>query len=138
MALTNPFDGITITQSDVLNYYPALSDHLELAEGTDIDNEINQALCQFWDDLKDQFRGIYNDSKLADLRDFEKSKPIERKISYMVVATVLVNHGEPEMGQHFKEKADAVMITDLAFSDDVLVSKDEKEGKGLRQIQFGR
>ncbi len=137
MALTNPFENISIETSDVVEYYPALTDHLEASE-TDVTHEINQALCQLWDDLKDQFRDVYEDSKIKELRDFEASKPIERKICYQVIANVLLNHGSPEQGAIFQEKANTINITDIAFSEDSTVSDDEKLGVGLKSVQFGR
>ena len=95
MALLNPFTGITIVQGDVENYFPRISDYLSSSE-TDITHEINQALCQLYDDIKNQYRGQKEDDELVTLRDYEKSKPIERKICYQVVSNVMMNHGSAE------------------------------------------
>ena len=71
MALSNPFSHIVIVQSDVENYFPRISDYLTSSE-TDITHEINQALCQLFDDIKNQYRGQKKDDELEELSDFAR------------------------------------------------------------------
>lgn len=137
MALSNPFTGITIVQGDVENYFPRISDYLSSSE-TDITHEINQALCQLFDDIKNQYRGQKEDDELVNLRDYEKSKPIERKICYQVVSNVMMNHGSAEDSSIYQAKADQVTLQDLAFSADATVTDTEKTGDSLSQFRFGR
>jgi hypothetical protein len=137
MALSNPFPHIVIEQSDVENYFPRISDYLTNSE-TDITHEINQALCQLYDDIKNQYRGQKEDDEIEELRDYELSKPIERKICYQVIANVMLNHGSVEDSAIYQAKADQVTLQDLAFSEDEDVADTERTGDSLVQTRFGR
>ena len=137
MALSNPLTNITIDEDDVREYFPSIDDYLQEGE-TAFTHEITQAQCQFWDDLKNQFRYDKTDAELADLRDFELSSPITRKICYQVVANVLMNHGHPDESAIYQERANGIALTDLAFSADATVTDNEKTGEGLRQVSFSK
>jgi len=137
MALSNPFSHIAIVQSDVENYFPRISDYLTSSE-TNITHEINQALCQLFDDIKNQYRGQKEDDELEELRDYELSKPIERKVCYQVIANVMMNHGSVEDSGIYQVKSDQVTLQDLAFSEDATISDTERTGDSLVQVRFGR
>ena len=137
MALTNPLSHISITEADVKNYFSQVMDYLHGSETT-ITHEINQALCQLYDDIKNQYRGIKTDSEIGNLRDYEASKPIERKVCYQVIANVMINHGSVEESAIYQAKADQITIVDIAFSEDETVEDSEKTGESLSQVRFGR
>ena len=137
MALSNPFPHIVIEQSDVENYFPRITDYLNESESS-ITHEINQALCQLFDDIKNQYRGIKEDDEIEELRDYELSKPIERKICYQVVANVMLNHGSVDDSAIYQAKADQITIQDLAFSEDDVITDTERTGDSLVQHRFGR
>jgi septum formation inhibitor-activating ATPase MinD len=137
MALSNPFPHIVITQADVQNYFSQVLDYLHGSETT-ISHEINQALCQLYDDIKNQYRGVKLDDEIEELRDYEVSRPIERKICYQVIANVMMNHGSVDESLIYQAKADQIAILDIAFSEDETVTDAEKTGESLSQIRFGR
>ncbi|MAE83547.1 MAG: hypothetical protein CMB80_12465 [Flammeovirgaceae bacterium] len=138
MALSNPFTNITISESDVQNYFPQITDYLSTGESAGITHEINQALCQLFDDIKDQYRGQKLDDELEELRDYELSKPIERKICYQVIANVMINHGNIDESAIYQAKSDQISINDIAFSEDATVTDAERTGQSLSHVGFGR
>ena len=138
MALSNPFEYITISDSDVTDYLPTITSFLADAEAGGLTHEINQALCQLFDDLKNQYRNVKTDAEIAELREFELSKPIQRQICYQVIANVMFNHNHAEQAQLYQSKADSILLTDLAFSEDSTITDSEKTGEPLVQIGFSR
>ncbi|MBL4896298.1 MAG: hypothetical protein JKY75_05440 [Erythrobacter sp.] len=138
MALANPFTYLTISDSDVTEFLPTITSFLSDEETGGLTHEINQALCQLFDDLKNQYRNIKTDSEIAELREFELSKPIQRKICYQVIANVMFNHNHADQAQLYQSKSDSILLTDLAFSADATITDSEKTGEPLVQIGFSR
>ena len=138
MALSNPFTYLSISDSDVTEFHPTISSYLADAEAGGLTHEINQALCQLFDDLKNQYRNVKTDAEIAELREFELSKPIQRKICYQVIANVMFNHNHADQAQLYQSKSDSILLTDLAFSEDATITDAEKTGEPLVQIGFSR
>ena len=138
MALSNPFTYLSISDSDVTDFLPTITSFLADAEAGGLTHEINQALCQLFDDLKNQYRNVKTDAEIAELREFELSKPIQRKICYQVIANVMFNHNHADQAQLYQSKSDSILLTDLAFSEDATITDAEKTGEPLVQIGFSR
>lgn len=137
MALLNPFHYIQISETDVLAIFPSAKEYLMDTETT-ITQEITQSLCQIYDELRLHYKGVYTEDEISTLRDHEKSKPIERKVCYLTVANVLLSHGHPEQSALYKAKADALVLSDVAFSVDDVIADTEKTGEVVPNVRFGR